>query len=99
MSAGVVRRCDTAMPSPKGGCERNHEFIRCILPKGTSFNNLTQEKVDLMMNHINSYGREKYNYKSPATLFYTRYGEEKAKKLGILMISPHDIYLNPELSK
>ena len=41
--------------------ERNHEFIRLVLPKGshyflpTSFDSLTQDDVDLMMSHINSY--------------------------------------------
>ena len=30
------------------------EYIRCILPKGTSFDNLSQEKVELMLSNINS---------------------------------------------
>ena len=45
--------CDPSAPQQKGAAENNHELIRRTLPKGTSFNNLTQDKVELMMNHIN----------------------------------------------
>lgn len=47
--------CDAGSPYQKGAIEVNHELIRRVLPKGTSFNNLTQEDINLMMNHINSY--------------------------------------------
>ena len=89
--------CDPGMPSQKGGCERNHEMIRYILPKGTSFDLLTQEDVSLIMNHINSYRREMYNHKSPAELFQTIYGTTIAKKLGVELVSSHNISLTPEL--
>lgn len=91
--------CDAGMPNQKGGCERNHELIRYILPKGTSLEKLTQEKVNLMMNHINSYSREMYNHKSPTELFIAIYGPEISKKLGVKKISPPDICLTPELIK
>jgi IS30 family transposase len=45
--------CDPSKPYEKGAIEVNHELIRRILPKGTSFNNLTQQDISLMMNHIN----------------------------------------------
>ena len=38
----------------KGQIEKDHEYIRYVLPSGTSFDGLTQEKVDLLMNHINN---------------------------------------------
>jgi transposase, IS30 family len=41
--------------------EKNHEYIRYILPKGISLNNLTQEDITLMMNHINSTARARLN--------------------------------------
>ena len=47
--------CDPMASWQKPHVERNHEFIRLILPKGSSFDDLTQEKVGLMMSHINSY--------------------------------------------
>ncbi|MDR1370960.1 MAG: IS30 family transposase [Dysgonamonadaceae bacterium] len=42
--------CDPAAPYQKGAAENNHEFIRRILPKGTSLDELTQEQIDLAMN-------------------------------------------------
>ena len=37
--------------------EKNHEYIRYIITKGTSLNNRTQEEITLMMNHINNVSR------------------------------------------
>lgn len=61
--------CNPSSPYQKGTIENNHELIRCILPTGTSFNDLTQENVNLMMSHINSYKRKKLNDKSPIESF------------------------------
>lgn len=33
-------------------------MIRRVLPKKTSFDNLTQDDINLMMSHINSYNRK-----------------------------------------
>ena len=35
--------CDPSSPYQKGACEVNHELIRRILPKGSSFDDLTQD--------------------------------------------------------
>ena len=35
--------CDPHRSCQKGMIEKNHEFIRYILPKGSSFKNITQE--------------------------------------------------------
>lgn len=89
--------CDAGMPGQKGGCERNHGMIRYILPKGKSFEGLTQKDVSIMMDHINSYSRELYNRKSPTEMFQIIYGSAIAEKLGINLISNHEICLTPEL--
>ena len=57
--------CDPYCSWQKGSVEKNHEFIRQVLPKKTSFDWLTQDAVDLMMSHINSYPRARLNDKSP----------------------------------
>lgn len=57
--------CDPHMSCQKGMIEKNHEFIRYILPKGSSFKNITQEDCDLFMNNINSLCRDSLNGKSP----------------------------------
>ena len=91
--------CDPQNTNQKSPCERNHEFIRYVIPKGTSLDGLTQNDINKMMNHINSYGREKFNYKSPIDLFESIYGSEIAKKLGIERVPTDDICLTPKLLK
>lgn len=82
----------------KPECERNHEYIRYVLPKGTSFDNLTQDKVNLMMSHINSASRPRFKT-TPYNLISTIYGEELLKKIGINKIDPDDVCLSPKLIK
>jgi IS30 family transposase len=90
--------CHPSSPFEKGAIENNHEFIRRILPKGTSFDHLTQEKdIQKMLNHINSYKRKKLNNKSPYETFAFLHGEEILKRLGAEFISPQRIILKPEL--
>jgi IS30 family transposase len=90
--------CHPSSPFEKGSLENNHEFIRRILPKGTSFDRLAQENdIRLMQNHINSYKRKKLNNKSPHETFAFLHGEESLRRLGAEFISPQDIILKPEL--
>lgn len=49
--------CDSGASYQKSMIEKNHEFIHYVLPKGTSFDNLSQEDINLMTNHINSLAR------------------------------------------
>ena len=49
--------CDPNCAYQKGRIEKNHEYIRYILPKGTSFAGLTQEDCNLLASHINSVPR------------------------------------------
>ena len=44
----LVFYCDPSAPYQKGGIEVAHELIRRILPKGTSFDDLQQEAIDLL---------------------------------------------------
>ena len=85
--------------SQKGSIEVTHEFIRRILPKGTSFKKLTQDKVDLMMSHINSYTRKKLNDRSAHQLFSFFYGEDTLTSLNVRCIPANEIILKPELLK
>jgi IS30 family transposase len=91
--------CDAGSPYQKGAIEVNHGLIRRILPKGTSFNNLTQEDISLMMNHINSYKRKKLNNRSPYETFSFYHGEEVLHKLGCSPLPASDIMLKPSLLK
>lgn len=91
--------CDPSSPYQKGACEVNHELIRRILPKGSSFDDLTQEDIFLMMDHINSYKRKKLNDRSPYETFSFYYGEDLLKKLGCSPVASENIILKPKLLK
>ena len=91
--------CDAGSPYQKGSIEVNHELIRRILPKGSSFDKLTQEDISVMMNHINSYKRKKLNDRSPYETFSFHYGEEVLEKLGCSPVAAEDILLKPDLLK
>lgn len=89
--------CDPQQTNQKSRCERNHEYIRYILPKGSSFDELSQEDVHLMMNHINSMPRGSLNAKAPIQLFVELYGKEAAAKLGLKYIPLDQLCLKPDL--
>ena len=91
--------CDPRHSEQKGEIEKNHEYIRYVLPSGTSFDGLTQEKVDLLMNHINNTIRPSLRGKTPAQLALQHFGKDTADKLGISVIHADDICLKPELLK
>lgn len=91
--------CDPSMPGQKGSAEKNHEFIRYVLPKGTSFNYLTQADINLLMDHINSYSRESLGNKCPYDMFEFLYGKEILSLLGCHKITPNDVNLTPSLLK
>lgn len=73
--------CDPSAPYEKGSIEVNHGLIRRIIPKGNSFDELSQEDVTLMMDHINSYKRKKLNNRSPYDAFSLYHGEELLHQL------------------
>ena len=83
--------CDPNRSDQKGRIEKNHTLIRDILPKGTSFDNLTQEDINLVCSHVNSVKRAALNGKSAYELFEFTYGEEISKLLGISKIPAEDV--------
>lgn len=89
--------CDPCASWQKGRVERNHEFIRMILPKGRSFDNLTQADIDKVMSHVNSYTRPALNDKAPFDLFAFTYGESLLDKFGIRRIPANRVILRPSL--
>ena len=91
--------CDPQRSDQKGGCEVTHEMIRRVLPKKTTFDNLAQADVSLMMSHINSYTRKKLNDRSANQLFSFIHGEDTLALLGIKAIPVNEINLTPNLLK
>ena len=91
--------CDPSAPYQKGAIENNHELIRRVLPKGTSFDKLEQTDIDLMMNHINSYSRATLGDRCPIEVFEQLYGKSILEKLDVKRVNPNDIVLHPDLLK
>ena len=89
--------CDPNRSDQKGRIEKNHTLIRNILPKGTSFDNLTQEDINLVCSHVNSVKRAALNGKSAYELFAFTYGEEIPKLLGISKIPAEDVCQSSKL--
>lgn len=91
--------CDPQRSDQKGGIEVTHEFIRRVLPKGTSFDSLDQADVSLMMSHINSYKRKKLGNQSANQLFSLFNGGDILPMLVIQDIPANEINLTPLLLK
>ena len=89
--------CDPNRSDQKGRIEKNHTLIRDILPKETSFDNLTQEDINLVCSHVNSVKRAALNGKSAYELFAFTYGEEIPKLLGISKIPAEDVCQSSKL--
>ena len=100
-----VYYCDPMASWQKGCAEKNHEFIRYAIPKGTSLGPFTSEDITLLMNHINSVKREIFGGKSPYELLKEeiKHGNSDMKKLMKVMhmeeIPPDEIILTPKLFK
>lgn len=57
--------CDPMASWQKAEIEKNHEYIRYVIPQNTSLNPYTEYDITLLMNHINSTKRESLNGLSP----------------------------------
>lgn len=91
--------CDPHMSCQKGMIEKNHEFIRYILPKGSPFKNITQKDCNLIMNNINSLCRDSLNGKSPYEAMLFLCNETILKNLNCYYIKPDEVVLNDSLLK
>ena len=89
--------CDPCASWQKGRVERNHEFLRLVLPKGASFDALTQTDIDKVLSHLNSYSRPALNDKAPFDLFSYTFGPDILAALGLRRIPANEIVLKPSL--
>ena len=91
--------CDPNCSWQKGSIEKNHEYIRYILPKGTSFADLSQYDCYLIASNINSVPRLSLNNNSPYDIALLFLGEQTINKLNIKKIDYDDIDLSIRLLK
>ena len=91
--------CNPRASYQKGMIEKNHEFIRYVLPKGTSFDTLLQTDIDLMINHINSFARSSLNWFAPIDVAKFTIEKDVIKKLNLKKVPANEIQLNKHLLK
>ena len=91
--------CDSNCSWQKGTLERNHEYIRYVLPKGTSFAGLSQDDCDKLSSHINNVPRESLNKKTPYEVFCFLNDSKILNKLNITKIPPDKVNLTKNLFK
>lgn len=91
--------CEPCSPHEKAHIEKNHTLFRDIVPTGTSFNEFTQDTVNLIFSHVNSVKRKQFNGKSAYEMFAFSYSEELANALGIYKIDPKQVVQDTSLLK
>ena len=91
--------CDPQASWQKPEIEKNHEYIRYVLPKGKSMNPFTQEDITILMNNINSTRRESLNGKAPYEIITDSSLLRLMDLLGLHLIPPDEINLKPNLLK
>ena len=79
----------------KHGIEVNHEYIRRVFPKGTSFKNLNEATIKLLQDNINSIPRISLNKETPYNLTKKLY-PDLIKKLNCKYIKPDDVSLSKD---
>lgn len=90
--------CNSYASYQKGAIEQNHEFIRCVVPKGQVFDNLNQDDINKLTSHINSYYRETIET-TPINLAKKYFGNQLLQKLKITEIPSEQVNLKPNLLK
>ena len=91
--------CDPMTPSQKPRIEKNHTLFRDIVPKGSSFDDFSQDTVDLIFSHVNSVSRPLYGGKSAFDMMAFLYSSDLIECLGILRIPPSQVVQSPVLLK
>ena len=91
--------CDPHTPSQKPRVEKNHTLFRDIVPSGSSFDDFSQDTVDLIFSHVNAIARKSLNGKSPYDVFAFTFGASVPAALGIDFIPPSEVIQSPLLLK
>ena len=89
--------CDPYKSSQKGKLEKNHEYIRYVIPKGKSMQNYTQDDINKLASHINSTARDSLNGVTPFALANLLLDKRIPILTGQFEVSPDDVMLKPDL--
>ena len=91
--------CDPYQSSQKPFVEKNHSLFRNIVPKGTSFDDFTQDTLNLIFSHINSTSRKILNSKTPFEMFCFMHSKTFPNLFDIRYIYPQDVIQSKILLK
>lgn len=96
--------CDPMASNQKGSLENKHIELRYIVPSGYSFESLgltNQDKLNLVISHINSCPRKKLAGKTASEVleFLNPSMFKKFQEFGISVIEKDKVTLNPSLIK
>ena len=89
--------CNANASYEKPHIEKNHTLFRDIVPSGVSFDNFTQDTVNLIFSHVNAVKRKQFNGKSAYDMFTFAYSVELAATLGISFIPADKVVQSPVL--
>lgn len=89
--------CDPYVSNQKGRLEKNHEYIRYVIPKGRSMYKYSQEDINLMTSHINSTARDSLNGATPFDLADLLLDKRIPLLAGLKKVSPDEVMLKPAL--
>lgn len=89
--------CDPQASWQKPHIERNHGFIRYVIPRGKTLKGYTQEDMTMIANHINSTTRPALDYKNPYDLVDTEEMKKLLEILNMSSVAADDVCLKPKL--
>lgn len=91
--------CEPNRSDQKGAAENNHKYIRYVIPKSTSLEPYTQDDINLMFCHINSYPRKSLYGRTPFELARSVLPEDFFTFTGYTEIPTDQVNLRPSLLK
>jgi IS30 family transposase len=89
--------CDPYVSNQKARLEKNHEYIRYVIPKGRSMFKYTQDDINRMASHINSTARDSLNGATPFELADLLLDKKIPILTGQFKVSPDEVMLKPAL--
>ena len=89
--------CNANASYEKPHIEKNHTLFRDIVPTGSSFDDFTQDTVNLIFSNVNAIKRKQFNGKSAYDMFTFTYSAELAAALGIRFIPADKVIQSPKL--
>lgn len=92
--------CDPMQSCQKARVENKHSLLRTMLPKMCDLKALgldSQEKLDRVMSHLNSYPIQSLHLKTPWQWTQFLEGQELLERLGLKEIPYKDLQMNPHV--